>query len=398
MTAIQNGDLIVAGGAGSQATTFIVSGGAVPATGAEDFTIQGGSSDDATFLYGQFQLTGHELTASVLPVQALESGEFTLAGESVDLTASRFIEPQEGLFELTGSEFIGARFDRTLDAETRVLVFDGFGIQNKLSLALGADAGSLALTGNPLAAVGQRFIVCLPGSSALTGNELETRRNPQITLTAGSFLLTGQELLTPSDKSLKPVAGQFQLSGNVVGLGRLAGVALDTFAFVSTGHDVELNPQNRFTEPTTGFFALTGGVLNFSISRQEVFGVQRPASRRFKPGSHYLTRTETFSGSECLRIWGTTSQDATLEVDYSNIFESTALQILQLYEKVYGGYASVALPADMLAGAGETLKGEIRLSGTKMRWYFAEPPRITAVFPGVCNVSVKFVGKNSVQR
>ena len=398
MTAIQDGDFVVAGGAASSASTVIVAGGAVPAAGAEDLTIQAGSADADGFRSGQYQLTGYELGGVLQGVQQLETGSLVIAGSAVDAAVSRLLQAAGGELGHSGYDWQGIRFARTLDAETRVLVLDGYGLTTKLNLALGADTGNVALTGFSITAIGQRFALLDEGLIGLAGYEIETRRNPQITPTSGGFTLAGYELSTLSDTSISVDSGQTQTTGYPVDLQRVTGIALDTAVTTLTGYPIELNQQKLFIETNSGFIAFSGGVLNFTLTRAEVFGANRPTSRRFRPGGFFFSRSETFSGSESRRIWSTTAQNAVLDLEYNNIFESTALEMLQLYEKCYGGYASVALPSEVLSGAEESIKDQVRLSGTKMRWYFAEPPRIRAVFPGVCDVSVRFTGKVSYER
>lgn len=399
MTAIQDGDFLIAGGAASSADTFITPGGAELEPGAENLTITGGGGDNATLLPGQFALTGYAIEGVPLPVQTLDAGSFAVGGEPVDLTANRLLQADAGAAELAGEAALFVQFAKTLGGETRVLVFDGFDLQGKVGRALSADAGSATLTGSEVTLASQKRFAFLSGSAVLTGEDVTLRKDNKIVPISGSFAFTGNDLDFAADKSLKPLTGTFSLTGFAADFSRgISGFTLDTGAYALTGYDVGAELQKRDIALEPGEFTFTGRVLNFSLSLNTVFGSYRPTSRRFRPGSHFYSVAQTISGRETRRIWGTTSNDASLELEYENILESVALDILRLYETAYGGYASFVLPNDTFAGASEQLRGEYRLSGTAMKWYFAEPPRVRSVRPGVCTLSLKFSGKNSYQR
>ena len=399
MTAIQDGDFLIAGGAASSADTFISSGGATLEPGAENLTITGGSADDAGLLPGEFELTGYALEAVPLPVQTLEAGEFLLTGEPVEALGSFLLEAETASAALTGEEIQFVKYTRTLDCETRVLFFEGYGLESKIVRAASATSGSYTLTGYDATIATQRSYALFTGAYAFTGRDVELRKDNKIVPVSGSFTLSGSDLAFLADTSLRPVSGSYSLTGFAADFSRgVSGFTLDAGSFEWTGYDINANLQKRDIALEAGTLAFTGGVLNFSLSLGTVFGSYRPTTRRFNPGSHFYSVAQTISGTETRRIWGNKSNDASLELEYENILESVALDILRMYEAAYGSYASFVLPNDTFAGASEQLRDKYRLSGTSMKWYFAEPPRVRSVRPGVCTLSLKFNGKTSYQR
>jgi hypothetical protein len=381
VTTIQNNDLIVGGGASTSADVVIVAGGATLAPGAEDLTIVGGEAGP-----GLIQIT-------------LDAGSFALNGSSAALVLNRLISPVAGLLQLAGEALEVLRFDRTLSAERATLAgLSGAPLRFRLSRGLRPQVGQYSLSGSNASLISQKNLVLEGGLFELIGQDIELSKSSRITLESESFILVGEDLGFLVDASIRLDSGSFSLSGEPLQTNRVVGLTATPGIYTLSGSDVEFAQQERIARLASGLISLTGSTLLFSLTRQAVLGRRRPTSRRFTPGGYSFSAAQTVNGREVRRLWGNMPNDASLELEYENISESIAVEMLNLYDKSYGDYSSVALPAEVLAGADGVLQQEMTLTGVGLKWYFAEPPRIVSVFPGICSMSLRFKGKSSEER
>lgn len=120
----------------------------------------------------------------------------------------------------------------------------------------------------------------------------------------------------------------------------------------------------------------------------------KPTSRSYTPGRFPQTEFTALNGATTVMRYGSRRTDAELTLGFENITDDQATSILQNYESVNGVWDNVTFTAnDGAAGASSSLQAYLReVGGSGLRWRYAEPPTVTSVFPGISNVSCKFVG------
>jgi len=124
----------------------------------------------------------------------------------------------------------------------------------------------------------------------------------------------------------------------------------------------------------------------------------KPASRSYTPGSYPQTEFVAQNGAKSVIRYGNKKTDAKLLLGFSNITDSQANEILDLYDTVNSVYDYIDFSfadKDALAGI---KKADLRervaqqdKNGYKLRYRFDGPPTVTSVRPGVSNVQCKFV-------
>ena len=124
----------------------------------------------------------------------------------------------------------------------------------------------------------------------------------------------------------------------------------------------------------------------------------KPASRSYTPGSYPQTEFVAQNGAKSVIRYGNKKTDAKLSLGFSNITDSQANEILDLYDTVNSVYDYIDFSfadKDALAGI---KKADLRervaqqdKNGYKLRYRFDGPPTVTSVRPGVSNVQCKFV-------
>ena len=124
----------------------------------------------------------------------------------------------------------------------------------------------------------------------------------------------------------------------------------------------------------------------------------KPASRSYAPGSYPQTEFVAQNGAKSVIRYGNKKTDAKLSLGFSNITDSQANEILDLYDTVNSVYDYIDFSfadKDALAGI---KKADLRervaqqdKNGYKLRYRFDGPPTVTSVRPGVSNVQCKFV-------
>ena len=122
----------------------------------------------------------------------------------------------------------------------------------------------------------------------------------------------------------------------------------------------------------------------------------KPASRSYTPGSYPQTEFVAQNGAKSVIRYGNKKTDAKLSLGFSNITDSQANEILDLYDTVNSVYDYISFSTtNGLAGIdnnGLIFKvDEADPSGVKLRYRFDGPPTVTSVKPGISNVQCKFV-------
>jgi hypothetical protein len=121
-----------------------------------------------------------------------------------------------------------------------------------------------------------------------------------------------------------------------------------------------------------------------------VFPAITPSSLDFTAPQYPVRANTSLSGVVSRRIFGNRAGSAGLTVDYQNIRNSIATQILEAWKSARGTLDAVTLPADVFTGAGPELTAFMADGGDALTWHFAEPPKVTRSALGYSNVSVSF--------
>ena len=132
----------------------------------------------------------------------------------------------------------------------------------------------------------------------------------------------------------------------------------------------------------------------------------KPSSRSYTPGSYPQTEFVAQNGAKTVLRYGDKKVDAKLTLGFTNITDSQANQILNVYETVNSVYDYILFKKENgLTGIDNddlSLKIKERSLITdeegksseivELRYRFDSPPTVTSVNPGRSNVQCKFVG------
>jgi len=117
-----------------------------------------------------------------------------------------------------------------------------------------------------------------------------------------------------------------------------------------------------------------------------------PSSRSYKPGSQPQTKFRSQNGSLTLVQFGYLFVDAELDMQFRNITDERAGQILDHYLEVQGDDYVTFDATGALDGMGVEIVNRMETGRQALRWRYDGPPQITSVYPGVSTVSCKFIG------
>ena len=130
----------------------------------------------------------------------------------------------------------------------------------------------------------------------------------------------------------------------------------------------------------------------------------KPTSRSFTPGNFPQTEFIAQNGAKSVIRYGNKQVDAKLTLNFNNITDEQAFQILENYREVNSVYNFVTFNSESgLAGIGKTghttpdgslgnLAAYVDVVPLGLRYRYDGPPTVTSVFPGRSNVQCKFVG------
>ena len=122
----------------------------------------------------------------------------------------------------------------------------------------------------------------------------------------------------------------------------------------------------------------------------------KPSSRSYTPGTYPQVEFVAQNGAKTVLRYGNKKVDAKLSLGFTNITDSQASEILNLYEEVNSDYDYISFTsANALAGINSSSlvnnMAEKDSNGVKLRYRFDGPPSVSSVRPGKSNVQCKFV-------
>ncbi len=129
----------------------------------------------------------------------------------------------------------------------------------------------------------------------------------------------------------------------------------------------------------------------------------KPSSRSFSPGNYPQVEFEAQNGVKTVIRYGKNITNATLTLNFSNISDDQAFEILENYRLVNSVWDYVTFNQDSgLAGVGghghtdpdgrlTNLAGYMDAIPLGLKWRYAGPPTVTSTFRGLSNVSCSFV-------
>lgn len=118
----------------------------------------------------------------------------------------------------------------------------------------------------------------------------------------------------------------------------------------------------------------------------------KPAARSYNPGDYAQQRYRTLSGAVWKRSFSDTRTGMTLSLEFSNIPDTSAQQILAHYEEQGGTLYRFALPGNVYAGMSSALQASVKIPANSL-WAYAEPPEVQSVQRGTNTVRVSLVGE-----
>ena len=129
----------------------------------------------------------------------------------------------------------------------------------------------------------------------------------------------------------------------------------------------------------------------------------KPSSRSYTPGTYPQTEFVAQNGAKSVIRYGNKQVDAKLTLNFTNILDSQAFEILENYRQVNSVYDYVTFNSESgLAGIGGTghtlpdgslgnLAAYVDVVPLGLRYRYDGPPTVTSVRPNRSNVQCKFV-------
>lgn len=164
----------------------------------------------------------------------------------------------------------------------------------------------------------------------------------------------------------------------------------------------ELLWMKRAEQHATVSLTITGGDLRSRVKNTIEFptasastadGLLVPTTYVFSPPAEPVTHTRPISGPGVTRLWLSVAGNAALNLDYSNITDTDAEQLLDAWDAAGGTRDPVVLAATLFPDASPAFQDVLLLVGLGLVWKFAVKPKVVFGSPGRCTVSVELVAK-----
>jgi len=117
----------------------------------------------------------------------------------------------------------------------------------------------------------------------------------------------------------------------------------------------------------------------------------QPSSRSYKPGVYPQTQFESINGSTTVVRFGSQCYNSELTLQFTNIEDSWADQIIQKFEQANGNWDYITFGPGALDCAGSGMRSRMQ-ENSPLHWRFAGPPQVTYKFKNICDVSCSFIG------
>ncbi len=118
-----------------------------------------------------------------------------------------------------------------------------------------------------------------------------------------------------------------------------------------------------------------------------------PTSRNFKPGIYPQRTYRSLSGVVTKRTFGNSPSQATLDMNFDNVADSTATAIINHYRSQTAINKRFQLSATTMGGMDSGLVSIADGTIDNLRFEYKEPPSVQSVRPGRSIISVSLIGE-----
>jgi hypothetical protein len=134
-------------------------------------------------------------------------------------------------------------------------------------------------------------------------------------------------------------------------------------------------------------------VLGGALSGTLLYPSTIPTQVQFKTPKYPVTEHPAQSGEIELQLWSDSNTNAKLTLDYTNLSDTLAEEILALWDDLYGTYKSLSIPITMLTGVNQQLAIYMLTGGRNSQWFFAEVPKWVGKIKGYGDLNVMLVSQ-----
>lgn len=117
-----------------------------------------------------------------------------------------------------------------------------------------------------------------------------------------------------------------------------------------------------------------------------------PTARSFELGQYPIKTYRAMSGAVLRRSFGNRAYGYTLDLEFRNAPEATAILIIDHYDLQGGGTTGFSVPAIVFQGYSGALQSRIR-TVAGIEWLYVDPPKISSVIKNISTVTVRLVGE-----
>ena len=117
-----------------------------------------------------------------------------------------------------------------------------------------------------------------------------------------------------------------------------------------------------------------------------------PSQRSFKPGIYPQRSYRSLSGVVTKRTFGNSPSQATLEMSFNNVPDSTAASIIAHYNSQTAANRRF-LVGNTLGGIDASLTDYANGNENNLRWEYSGPPEVQSVRPGRSTITVSLIGE-----
>lgn len=125
------------------------------------------------------------------------------------------------------------------------------------------------------------------------------------------------------------------------------------------------------------------------------FPTLTPTGRQYDSGDWPVRKYTAQDGSEVRLLYGNRRVNHTLTLDYQNIPDKEAEKFIDDYINQKGTYETFAFESAgrtaIARGWNGTTGADFFKAGAGAQWRYAQPPQITAAYPGFSSVSIKLI-------
>lgn len=153
------------------------------------------------------------------------------------------------------------------------------------------------------------------------------------------------------------------------------------------------NIKDMKLKADTGIIEVSSSFADLRLLPSGVLPAEVPTNSSFDGAAYSITKTSAMAGRVVRRLMASKPTDPVLTLTYENVSDQQAELVLASYDQSYGTFYGFDLPSAVTQGASTNLRTYLQLTGSSLKWHYAERPVVRSQSKGLSSVEISLKGR-----